>query len=121
MNDEQYKRFRKMDSEPINCLYITHSKTKTIYFLVSGSTGTKYKVEIPTNGKIICGCPDFQKTCKVQECVCKHCLHVIYKVLKLFKGVDHTFFKRCYFSPDEIQNIHRIYREHLKNKKSKSS
>ena len=116
MNDEQYKRFRKMNSEDINCLYETHDKKKNIYFLISGSTGTHYKVEISADGKICCSCPDFKHTSKEQGCICKHCLHVIYRLLKLFKDVDHSFFKRCYFTPDEIQQIHGIYRERLKRK-----
>lgn len=114
MNDEQYKRYRKMNGDNIKCLYKKHDKKKNIYFLISGSSGTNYKVTIPTDGKITCSCPDFINGAKVQECVCKHCLYVIYNVLKLFRDIDHTFFKRCRFTPDEIHDIHTIYRELLK-------
>jgi hypothetical protein len=116
MNDEQYKRYRKMNADPIQCLYQTHDKNKNIYFLISGSSGTKYKVTITPKGKIECSCPDYKHTAVVQECVCKHCLFVIFHVLRLFKDVDHTFFKRCYFTPDEIKNVHGAYKE-LKRKK----
>ncbi len=111
MNDEQYKRYRKMSSEPIQCLYETHDKKKNIYFLISGSSGTKYKVAIYTDGKISCSCPDFTHGAKIQECVCKHCLHVIYNVLRLFSDIDHAFFKRCHFTSDEVHSIHNAYRE----------
>ena len=121
MNDEQYKRYRKMASDPIQYLYGTHDNKKNLYFLVSGSSGTHYKVTIPTNGKISCSCPDFTHGAKEQECVCKHCLYIIYNVLKLFKDIDHTFFKRCCFTPDEIHNIHTIYREILKTKKANNA
>ena len=114
MNDEQYKRFRKMQAEKINCLFKTHDKHKKLYFLISGSAGNKYKVIISPNGEISCSCPDFKHSSKTQECVCKHCLHVIFKVLKLFSSVNHTFFTRCYFTPDEIKNAHGAYREMIK-------
>ena len=118
MNEEQYKRFRKMTTEPIQCLYQTHDKQKNLFFLISGSSGTKYKVTIPNNGKIKCSCPDFSNGAKIQECVCKHCLHVIYNVIQLFKDVDHPFFNRCYFTPDEVHSIHNYYREMLKKRKN---
>ncbi len=121
MNDEQYKRYRKMTSDPIQYLYGTHDNKKNLYFLVSGSSGTHYKVTIPTNGKISCSCPDFTHGAKEQECVCKHCLYVIYNVLKLFKDIDHSFFKRCCFTPDEIHSIHTVYREILKRKKANNA
>lgn len=121
MNDEQYKRYRKLHSETIECLFRTHDSNKTIYFLVSGSTGTKYKVTIPKNGRIECSCPDFKTNCKTHHCVCKHCLYVIYDNLKLFKDIDHGFFKRCYFTPDEIHTVHSIYKQHLRSSSSRSS
>lgn len=120
MNDEQYKRYRKMTSESIECVYYTHDKKKNIYFLISGSSGVKYKVTIPINGRISCSCPDFTHGAKAQECVCKHCLHVIYNVLKLLDDIDHAFFTRCYFTPDEVHTIHTIYRSMLKKKASKT-
>lgn len=119
MNDEQYKRYRKMNNEPIQCLYETHDKKKNIYFLISGSSGTKYKVTITNSGKITCSCPDFGTGAKVQECVCKHCLYVLYNRLKVFRDLDHAFFKRRYFTPDEVHQVHNCYREILKKKKGK--
>ncbi len=113
MNDEQYKRYRKMQSDPIKCLFIIPDKSKNLHFLISGSSGTKYKVTIPVNGKISCSCPDFKHGAKVQECVCKHCLHVIFQVLRVF-DLEHTFFSRCYFTPEEVKTVHTIYREHLR-------
>ena len=110
MNDEQYKRFIKMKNEDIKCLFKIKDKSN-YYFLISGSTGTHYKVAIYNTGKIHCDCPDFKNGAKTQECVCKHCLYVLYFVLKMFKNVDHAFFKRCFFTPDEMETISAIYRE----------
>lgn len=111
MNDEQYKRYRRMTSEAINCLYRTHDKNKRLHFLISGSKGANYKVTIPPDGKMTCTCPDFVNNASVQECICKHCLFVIYQDLRYFKDVDHLFFKRRFFTPDEVRDIHNIYRE----------
>jgi len=111
MNDEQYKRYRKLQSENIKCLFKTQ-KNDTLYFLISGSSGTRYKVCIPNDGKITCSCPDFKHNSKNNECVCKHCLHVILNVLRVF-NIDHTFFKRCFFTRDELDEIYSI----LKHKK----
>jgi len=111
MNDEQYKRFRKMNAETIECLFYTHDKNKSLHFLINGSQQKRYKVTIPKDGKITCSCPDFTHNSKVNECVCKHCLHIIYNILKLFSDVDHTFFTRLFFSKDEIQEIHKIYKK----------
>ena len=108
-----------MNADPIQCLYEAHDKQKNIHFLISGSTGTKYKVTITHGGKIYCSCPDYTNTSR--DCICKHCLYVIYHVLELFRDVDHPFFKRCYFTPDEIHNVHSIYREILKRKKTGKS
>ena len=112
MNDEQYKRYRKMCSDPIKCLYITPDKSKRLHFLISGSSGIKYKVTIPSDGKISCSCPDFKHGAKAQECVCKHCLYVILNILCIC-DIHHSFFKRCYFTPDEVKTIQGIYRERL--------
>jgi len=111
MNDEQYKRFRKMNADKLKCLFTKRDPSGNMHFLVSGSTGTRYKVSVYKNGVINCSCPDFCHGCKDNDCVCKHCLHVIYKVLKLFRDVNHKFFERLYFTPDEIQTIKKIYKE----------
>lgn len=110
MSDEQYKRYRKMNAEDINCLYFTRNKSKDIYFLVFGSSGVNYKVVIFNNGKITCSCPDFKHGCKTHSCVCKHCLFIIYKKMKLFKDINHVFFDRLFFTPDELQSIRKWYR-----------
>jgi len=111
MNDEQYKRFRKMRLESedgsLKCLYSTRDDNKTLYFLIQG-VNSKYKVSINLKGQIKCSCPDFTHTCKVQECICKHCLYVVYIKLGLFKDIEHSFYRRNYFTPDEISSICKI-------------
>ena len=108
MNDEQYKRYRKMFSDSIECLYKMRDHGN-YHFLILGSTKTKYKVSIYKNGDIKCGCPDFKHH---KELVCKHCLYVIFNIIGGDFHIDHEFFKRNKFTRDEIQSIHL----HLKNK-----
>lgn len=110
MNDEQYKRYRKMESDPIKCLFRKHDKNKNLHFLISGSRDTNYKVTIYRDGKIECGCPDFKHNASVQECVCKHCLYVIFHELKCIRDIDHGFFGKRFFTPDELSDIYKIYR-----------
>lgn len=109
MNDEEYKRFRKLKTEDIQCIYNTYTNNN-FYFLVIGSSHTKYKVVIESKGKIYCSCPDFKHNARKCETTCKHCLYIIFIKLKLFKDVNHTFFKRHYFTPDEVQMIYSIYK-----------
>jgi len=109
MNEEQYKRYRKMMSEPIKCLHRKKDSKNNLYFLINNSSDKNYKIKISQNGKIECSCPDFTKGgAKIEKCICKHCLFVIFKILKIFQDINHTFFKRCFFTPDEIKNINKI-------------
>lgn len=116
MEDEQYKRYRKMKQERIACLFSKVDKTTgTIYFLISGQSRNRYKVSITTGekGKIKCSCPDFSTGAKAQKCVCKHCLLIIYEVLELFTEINHPFFTRLYFTPDETRSIKKAYKSYL--------
>ena len=112
MNDEQYKRFKTMQSQSIDCSIRARCPKGRLYFVIHGSSGSKYKVIITPRGSIFCSCPDMLKS-KINECVCKHCLYVIFEDLELFDDVSHTFFERRYFTKDEMQNINRI----MKSKK----
>lgn len=119
MNDAQYSRFRKMNNEHISILY-TKNINKNIYFLLKSASNTNYKISIKNCkhlgvsncGKIYCTCPDNKFNSNDKECVCKHILYILFKYLKIFNDLNHTFFKRRYFTPDEMSNIINI----LKNK-----
>jgi len=111
MNDEQYKRYRKMNAEVIKVLIRKiDKKDKTIHYLVEGDSGTHYKVSIYKTGKITCSCPDYKYSVE-KECVCKHCLFIIINVLKMFKNnLYHPFYERHYFTPDELSDIYKYIR-----------
>lgn len=113
MEDEQYKRYRKMVGEDIKCLHSVVDRKGTLHFLISGASGTRYKVSVGNKGALTCSCPDFKHGAKDGECVCKHCLFLIYRHLRLFEELDHPFFKRRWFTADEIQQI-RNNRKNLK-------
>jgi hypothetical protein len=110
MNDEQYKRYRKMLADRIECPYQIKDKKNTLYFLIVGNTGVKYKISIYQNGQLKCSCPDFSNHCKSNNCICKHCLYLIFDKLKIIKTLEHKFFDRLYFTPDEMQKIYNIYK-----------
>ena len=109
MNNEQYKRYRKMEHDKLSCLFKAKDKSGNLHFLILGSTDTKYKVSIyMKDRKIRCSCPDFKNNSSSRDCVCKHCLHVLYKVLKLFKNADHSFFEKFIFNENEIAKIMHV-------------
>ena len=110
MNEEQYKRYRKMQKENLKCLFSKRDKSGNMHFLINGSTGSNYKVSIYIHGKITCTCPDFTHNSTEKMCVCKHCLTVIYNQLEVFSDLNHLFFSRLFFTPDEIQTIAKIYK-----------
>jgi hypothetical protein len=118
MHDDQYKRYQKAISEPINCLFSIRKK-KMYHFLIEGSSGNaNYKVSIGTK-YISCSCPDYKNNSKELEIVCKHCIYVLDSVLKLFPET-HSFWDRRFFTPDEFITIGKSYKENkIKNKKNK--
>jgi hypothetical protein len=116
MHDEQYKRYQRACSEPIDCLFSIRKK-KMYHFLIAGSGATNYKVTIGPK-YISCSCPDYKNNAKELEIVCKHCIYVLDSVLKLFPET-HSFWDRRFFTPDEFISIGKSYKENkvkIKNK-----
>lgn len=111
MHDEQYKRYRKMHNDTIKLLLKKKSLKRDLYFLVKGNSGENYKVVIRKNGVIDCSCPDQCNGAKNNECVCKHCLFVIFQVLQFTTDINHTFFSRLKFTPDEMTRIHTLWKK----------
>ncbi len=111
MEDEQYKRYRKMKLEPSQILFKMKDKNNNIHFLIQGTN--RYKVTIHNNGFLSCSCPDMKFTPATdtihldnkkikKKILCKHCLQIIDS---FGYNIDHTFFKRNFFTPDELQSI----------------
>lgn len=108
MNDEQYKRYRKLRTEEIAVLFCKRDSAKNMHFLVNGSTGTHYKVSVYRDtGKIECSCADYKHNARVQETLCKHCLFL---AIKIFPNIEHTFYKRRYFTRDEVPLVVKFYK-----------
>lgn len=103
MDDEQYERYRKMRNDPPKILFKMTDKKGNIHFLVQGNN--RYKVSILPQGIITCTCPDMKYNGIVEKkkMLCKHCLAIVDHLG--FKNVNHTFFKRNFFTPDEISEI----------------
>lgn len=117
MNDELYKRYRKMKSDPSFILFSARDPKGNIHYLVQGSN--RYKVTIFATGKIECSCPDMSfrvrktdehyKGSQANNYICKHCLLIVSELG--FNDINHSFFKRTFFSPDEIQTIQKNYKK----------
>lgn len=104
MKVQQEKRYQKLFSEHFYLL--GHEMKKNMIFHISGSTKNVYTVTIyPDKGTIFCSCPDAKSWAAKQKCVCKHCLFILYRVLKVFDGTDHPFFDRLEFTGEEMERI----------------
>jgi len=87
MKQEQHDRFQKLFYENHYLIGIIN-KSEEFIFNVSGSTKNVYQVRIMKNFEknyISCNCFDAKKWARINGVMCKHCLFVIFKVLKLFK------------------------------------
>lgn len=114
MNDEQYKRYRKLRTEEIEVLVCRRDDAKNMHFLVNGSTGTHYKVSVYLQGgHLVCSCPDYKHNARIQETLCKHCLFL---ATKIFPNIEHTFYKRRYFTPDELPLVKKFYKSFKESK-----
>lgn len=114
MNDETYKRYKKLDENIISCLFSIR-KDKTFHFLISGSNDKRYRVSIDKKF-ITCTCPDYKHNCKTMETVCKHCIFILTDTLNVF-SLKHDFWKRRFLTPDEYEKIKESYKVNKVKKK----
>jgi hypothetical protein len=104
MNSQQEKRFAKLHGEQFYLL--DHKVGENLCFHISGSTKNIYTVTIYLGKKnIFCTCPDAKSWCPKYGCVCKHCLFVLYRVLRVFEGQNQPFFTTLLFDTDELDRI----------------
>ena len=109
MNRQQSARFAKLKTEKF---YLLDRKMvdNVITMHISGSTQNIYTVTINMErSSIFCDCPDNKTRAKSQGCVCKHCLFVLYRVLRIFNGTDQRFFIALTFTPDDMERILLAY------------
>lgn len=101
MNNSQLSRYAKLQTDSLYYLGKIGYK-----FDVSGSTKNVYTVMISLENKTIsCNCPDSFIRAKKQACICKHCLFILYRVLRIFNRTDHLFFTTLQFTDDELTLI----------------
>lgn len=106
MNSNQLKRYQKLSTERFYLLD-NGIENDQHQFHISGSTKNIYKVSIYTNtGKAFCTCPDAKSWAVKCHCVCKHVLFVLYRVLRIFNGTEHDFFRHLTFSATELVDIY---------------
>lgn len=76
MKDDLYTRFRNRTH--VKCVF-SCKKGNKCYFLITGSTGTKYKVTAEPSGEMTCSCPDFAH----RKLFCKHIMAVVVDTCEL--------------------------------------
>lgn len=96
MNDEQYKRYRKIISDKKIQILFNKIENGNIHYLIQGSI--KYKVSIYKTGKVICSCPDYKYSNAVNKCYCKHILFIFNPIF----DINHSIYTRTFITPDEI-------------------
>lgn len=105
MNSQQQKRYQKLNNDKFFLLG-THRENNNLLFDISGSTKNVYHVTIyGDTGTIFCTCPDAKSWAVKHNCICKHCLFVLYRVLRIFDNTNESFFDCLVFSIDELERI----------------
>lgn len=109
MNKEQYNKYTKMyETQPILLLHAKDNKGN-YHFLIQGTK--RYRVSISSSsGKLECSCPDFKNNVSKHKnpCyLCKHCMLIVSDKLNIFGNrlLEHTFFKRGWYSSDELYSL----------------
>lgn len=106
MNPQQAKRYEKLRSEHFYLLGYETDANDNLKYHISGSTKNVYTVTVyPKDTKIFCSCPDAKSWAARYNCICKHSLFILYRVLKVFDRKDHPFFVRLAFTPTELSCI----------------
>ena len=106
MNPQQEKRYAKLRTEHFYLLGQDNDDKGNILYHISGSTRNVYTVTVyPADAKIFCSCPDAKSWAARYNCVCKHSLFILYRVLQVFDRTDHPFFDRLQFTPLELECI----------------
>ena len=106
MNSQQVKRYEKLQTEGFYLLDHGTDDKGNLNYHISGSTRNVYKVTVyPRVAKIFCSCPDAKSWAARYNCICKHSLFILYRVLNVFDRTDHPFFDRLWFTPTELECI----------------
>jgi len=106
MNLQQEKRYAKLNTERFYLLGYDTDNKQNLQYHISGSTRNVYTVTVyPQTAKIFCTCPDAKSWAARYNCICKHSLFILYRVLKVFDAVNHPFFDRMWFTAMELECI----------------
>lgn len=110
MNQQQRQRFEKTGRETFYLLDRKQKDPEHLEFHISGSTRNVYIVTIYLkHHNIFCTCPDAKSWAKKYNCICKHALFLLYRVLKVFNTTEHAFFRDLTFSEEDLANIQNSY------------
>jgi hypothetical protein len=113
MNAEQYNKYSKIYETNPDILIHAKDTKGNLHFLIQGTK--RYRVSILSDsGKVECTCPDFKHHSSRQKkpsYLCKHCMLVVTDKLNIFGSriMEHTFFKRGWYSADELYSLHNKF------------
>ena len=109
MNSEQYSKYTKVfETHPTVLLHAKDTRG-AYHFLIEGTK--RYRVSVfSDSGKLECTCPDFKhhaSRAKKPAYLCKHCMLIVTDTMNIFgkRVFEHTFFKRGWYSPDELHSF----------------
>jgi len=92
VSHDQYKRFRRIYSEPFYVLEMrsvaSDNNALAVVVEMSGSrAGSAYRLSISRSGSVTCSCMDASVNCRRIGCVCKHACFLAVRVLRVADAV----------------------------------
>ena len=104
LTTEQYKRFYKIFNEEFYLLdnFKNNDANPTHVFKICGSHRNVYTVTLHSNKIFWCDCPDMKNHAKKNQCVCKHIVFLLIRVLKLY---DLEYFKKLVLDTEQYNSI----------------
>lgn len=113
MNSEQYNKYTKIFETQPTLLLHAKDNHGNYHFLIEGTK--RYRVSVFNDtGKLECSCPDFKRHAsrtKNPSYLCKHCMLILTDTMNIFgsRVMEHTFFKRGWFTADEMASFNRKF------------
>ena len=93
LDNQQRKRVLKLMTDPFFLMSVCHeSNTSNLFsYEVSGSTQTRYNIQLRRDHTFSCNCPDAMFEARRHCVMCKHVVFTLVRVLKIF---DLAFFRQ---------------------------
>jgi hypothetical protein len=81
---DQFKRFKRIYSEPFYVLNALAEEGETTFLMAGSRPGSSYTVRVcGEDGRVTCNCMDAALNCRRLGCVCKHACFLAARVLRV--------------------------------------